>query len=265
MNHPLRFLLPVSCLLLLLAACAPQPFTVTREPATLRVVAADSCGPPAEEMAAAYEESHPWVTVDVTVFNASMAEQTLRAGEADLALLSWMGESADSEKDLWSRTFAHDGIAIIAHPATPFAETGLAHLQEIFRGRVQEWEGMVLTVVSREEGSGTRAAFESMVLGNYDTTLTAVVMSSNEAVVEHVARIPGAIGYVSTLWTTESDVDGVRVLPVEGVSPTPTTISDGSYPLSRSLYLATVAEPTGEGREFAQWVLGPEGQAIVEQ
>jgi phosphate transport system substrate-binding protein len=60
-------------------------------------------------------------------------------------------------------------------------------------------------------------------------------MSSNEAVVEHVARIPGAIGYVSTLWTTESDVDGVRVLPVEGVSPTPTTISDGSYPLSRSL------------------------------
>jgi phosphate transport system substrate-binding protein len=249
-----------TCILLLLTACAPQPLTVTREPATLRLVAADSCGPLAEELAASFEESRPWVTVEIELFNTSMAEQMLRAGEADVALLSWLEESAN-EEPLWSQPFAHDGIAIIAHPATPFAETGLAHLQEIFQGRVQEWNGVVLTVVSREEGAGTRAAFESVVLGNYDTTLTAVVMSSSEAAVGHVVRTPGAIGYISTLRMGE----GMRVLPVEGILPTPDTISDGSYPLSRPLYLATVGEPTGEGREFAQWVLGPEGQTVVGQ
>lgn len=257
-----RFLLPASCILLLLSACASQPLTVTREPVTLRLVAADSCEPLAEELAAAYEEARPWVTVQVEVFDSSVAEQTLRADGADLALLSWLQETA-GERPLWSQPLALYGVAVIIHPAVPFTETGLAHLQEIFRGRVQEWDGVVLTVVSREEGSGTRAAFESAVLGGYDVTLTAVVMPSSEAVIEYVANTPGAMGYVSTLRITESVVDRVRMLPVEGVLPTPNAISDGSYLLSRSLYLAATAEPTNETREFAQWLLGPEGQAVA--
>jgi len=242
-----------SCILYL-ASCAPQPLTVTREPVTLRLVAADSCGPLAEPLAEAYEESHPWVTVEIVgVFNSATAEQTLLADEADLALLSWMGEGAD-EEGLWAQPFARDGIAVIVHPAMPFTETGLAHLQEIFQGRVQEWGGLVLAVVSREDGSGDRAVFDNAVLGNYDVTRTAVVMSSGRAVLDYVARTPGSIGYVSTLKINDSD--GVRVLPVEGVLPAPDTIADGSYPLSRALYLATVGEPAGEAREFAQWALG---------
>lgn len=257
-----RFLLSASCFLLLLVACTPQPLTVTREPATLRLVVADSCGPLAEELVAAYEETHPWVTAHVEVFNSSVAGHTLRAGEVDIALLSWLEESGDEEA-LWSHPFARDGVAVIAHPATPLTEAGLAHLQEIFRGRVQEWGGMVLTVVSREEGSGTRAAFDSAVLGNYDVTRTAVVMPSSEVVVEHVARTPGSIGYVSTLRLGGVAADSVRVLPVEGILPTLNAVSDGSYPFSRSLYLAATSEPAGEAREFAQWVLGPQGRAVV--
>ena len=274
MSHPWRFLLPAPCFLLLLTACASQPLTVTREPVTLRLVAADSCGPLAGELAIAYEEIYPWITVEVEVFDSALAEQTLQAREADLALLSWLEKRPDRsgrrhEEPRWSQPFARDGIAVIVHPAAPFTEMGLAHLQQIFRGQVQEWSGTVLTIVSREEGSGTRAAFESAVLadkqhpGSYDTTLTAVVMPSSEAVIEYVARTPGAIGYVSTLRVQESVVDGVRVLPVEGTSLTTATLSDGSYPLSRLLYLVTIAEPVGEAREFAQWVLGPEGQSII--
>jgi phosphate transport system substrate-binding protein len=255
-----RLLLSLLASCTLLSACAPQPLAVTREPVTLRLVTADSCGPLAQALTGAYEEFRPWVTVEIKVFDTSIAEQALRAGEADVALLSWLVESS-SEEPLWSQPFGNIGIAVIAHPATPFPETGLAHLQEIFRGRVQEWNGTVLTVVSREEGSGTREAFESIVLGNLDTTLTAVVMPSNESVVDHVAHTPGAIGYVSTLWVE----DNTRVLPVEGALPTIDTISDQSYPLAYSLYLATVGGPVGEAREFTQWVLGSEGQAVVRQ
>jgi phosphate transport system substrate-binding protein len=257
-------LFPMSFLLfpLLLVGCVYQPITVTREPITLRLVAADSCGPLAEKLVIAYQEVRPWVTVDVEVFNASVAERALRAGEADLALLPWLQEAA-GERALWAYPFARDGVAIIVHPATPFGETGLAHLREMFRGRVQEWGGMVLTVVSREEGSGTREAFESAVMGGLDVALTSVRAASAEAVIEYVAGTPGAIGYVST-WRIDVSVTGrVRVLPVEGIPPSPANIADGSYPLSRSVYLATVAEPTGEAREFAQWLLGPGGQAIT--
>jgi phosphate transport system substrate-binding protein len=261
-----RPLLLASCLLLLLVACASQPVTVTREPVSLRLVSADSCGALAEQLAAAYGEAYPWVTVQVEVWNSALAQETLRAGEADgstelttsLALLSWLGETT-GEEPLWSHPFARDGIAIIVHPGLPLTEVGLAHLQEVFRGRVQEWGGVVLVAVNREQGSGTRVVFESAVMGGYDVTPTGVVMPSSQAVVEYVARTPGAIGYVSTAWVD----DRVRVLPVEGILPTPATIADESYPLSRPLYLATTAEPAGEVREFTQWVLGPEGQVII--
>lgn len=255
-----RLLLLAFCFLPLFAACAPQPLAVTREPVILRLVAADSCEPLAEALVTAYEESHPWVTIHSETYNAALAEQVLREGSADLALLSWL--DTEENEDLWARQFASDGIAVIAHPTTPFTEIGLGLLQEIYRGRVQEWEGTVLAVVSREDGSGTRAAFEAAVLQGRDTTLTSVVMVSSKATIEYVASTPGSIGYVSTLRLDPTATD-VQVLPIEGIRPTKTSIEDKSYPLTRSLQLATVGEPTGEAREFAQWVLGPEGQGVV--
>lgn len=258
MPNRTRTPLSLLCLALLLTACAPQPLAVTRTPATLRLVVADSCAPMADALAAAYEDMRPWVTVDlVGVYNSAEAEEALRAGEADVALLSWRNPAGDD--NLWSAPYARDGIAVIVHPTTPITETGIAFLQEIFRGRLQEWQGIILVVVSREQGSGARAAFDSAVLGERRVTPTAVVVSSSEAMVAYVAGTPGAIGYVSTLRLDE----GVRVLPVEGVLPTADAIADGRYPLSRPLYLATVGEPTGEAREFAQWTLGPKGQAVI--
>jgi phosphate transport system substrate-binding protein len=245
----------------LLVSCAPQPLVVTRQPATVRLVAADSCEPLAEALVAKYEESHPWVTVPVEVYNNTLAGQILQAGDADAALLSWL----EDENELWSRPFAEDSIAVIAHPATPLTEVSLSFLQEIYRGRVQEWEGMVLAVVSREDGSGTRAAFDGAILQGRDITLTAVVMVSNEAVIEYVAQTPGGIGYVSTLRLDDPTVSGVQVLSVEGIMPTQANIEDDGYPLTRPLHLTTVGEPTGEAREFAQWVLGPGGQAVVDK
>ena len=267
-----NYLLPATCFLLLticiLVACGPQPLVVTREPVTLRLVAADTCGPLAETLAAVYEETYPWVTVEIDVFNAATAEQVLRSGEADLGLLSWLQNKPGIEP-IWSQPFTRDGIAIIAHSDLPFAETGLIHLQDIYRGHVQEWHGKILTIVSREHGSGTRTAFERIVLGGsggaWAVTQTAVVMPSNEAVIAYVTHTPGALGYISTLHLTEALAEQVIVLSVEGVSPTPEAITEGLYPLSRWLYLASVAEPTGEARQFAQWVLGPQGQGIVWQ
>jgi ABC-type phosphate transport system substrate-binding protein len=258
------YLLLTICIICILTACDSQPPVVTREPAALRLVAADDCGPLTKTFAAAYEEAHPWVTVEVDIFNTAMAEQVLRAGEADMGLLSWLQNKPGADP-IWSQPFTRDGIAVIAHPDTPFSETGLIHLQEIYRGHVQEWNGRILTIVSRENGAGARTAFEQVVLGDHYVAQTAVVMPSNEAVIAYVTHTPGALGYVSTLHLTETAAEHVMILPVEGVLPTPETISEGLYPLSRWLYLASVDEPSGEAREFAQWVLGVQGQTAISQ
>ncbi|HHN93468.1 MAG TPA: hypothetical protein ENK17_01745 [Anaerolineae bacterium] len=262
--RPRSFLL-LLLVLAILAGCRPQPVTVTREPVALRVVAADSCGPLADALAASYAETRPWVTVTTAVCDTTVAEEALEEGEADVALLSWIDQSArrPDSPPLWVQPFALDGVVVVVHRDSSLTEVGLAQLQEIFRGRMQEWDGMVLAVVSREEGSGVRAAFESVVLGYHPVTPNSVVASSNGALAEYVAHTPATIGYLSALWLDRAAVDGVRVLPVEGVWPTAAAFADGTYPIVHPLYLATVAEPTGESRAFAQWVLGPEGQAVL--
>lgn len=255
-----RALLLVCLLVLSSSACGPQPLSVTREPASLHVVGADSCATLVRDAAAAYEEDHPWVTVTHQVLNNALAAEALREGEADLALLSWGPVGAEKET-LWMEPFARDGVAVIVHPASSFSEIDIAQLREIFRGHLQAYQGDVLTVVSREEGSGTRAAFESIVLDGEDTTLNAVVMPSSEAMVDYVASTPEAIGYASTRCLD----DRVRALPVEGVLPTTQTVADGSYPLWRELHLASSGDPTGEARQFAQWLLGGGSPADLAQ
>ncbi|MBS3785019.1 MAG: substrate-binding domain-containing protein [Anaerolineae bacterium] len=253
----LPLLLAVFVLLLSAPACAPQPLRVTREPATLHLVAADSCAALVRNAASAYEADHPWVTATSQVLNNALAAEALQNDEADLGLLSW-GSVGGEAQPLWKEPFARDGVAVIVHPASSLTEISLAQLRGIFLGRVQEQNGVVLTVVSREDGSGTRAALENIVLDDQDTTLNAVVVPSSEAMVDYVGATPSAVGYVSTRYLD----DRVRALPVEGVTPTETAIANGSYPIWRQLYLASSGDPTGEARQFAQWLL--RGGGLVE-
>lgn len=246
-----RLWLGASLCVLLVAACSAQPLQVTREATTLRLTAADSCMTLLQDASAAYEASHPWVTVTSEVLNNALAVEAVQEGEANLALLSWGSVGEEREQTLWVEPFARDGVAVIVSPASPILEISLAELREIFLGRLQERQGVVLTIVSREDGSGARAAFESMVLQGEDTSLNALVMPSSEAVIDYVANTPSAIGYVSTQCLD----DRVRAVPVEGVAPTEETIANGSYPLWRELYMVSRGEPTGEARQFAQWLL----------
>jgi len=245
------------------AGCASEGLVLTREPIAIRLTAADSVGPLAEELAAAYEEAYPWVSVDVAVFNSARAEATLRDGGSDIALLSWLDEGAGAPP-LWSTPWTRDGIAVILHPSTPLPGSSLGHLQEIFRGRLQEWDGVVFAVASREAGSGTRSAFEAMVMDYHSVTLNAAVAPSSSAVIEWVASTPGALGYVSSLSIGMRDLGAVRMLAVDDIALESTSLADGSYVLWRQLYLATLNEPTGDVRAFAQWLLGPEGQTVTQ-
>ncbi len=237
--------------LILGAACAAQPVAVTQEPVALQLVTADSCEPVAASVAEAYAALRPWVTVHYDVYNTGLAEEVLREGDADIALLTWLSDSAGADGSLWAERLGRDGVAVIVHPESPIVEIGLAQLREIFAGRLQDWGGVAVTVVSREDGSGTRAAFDNVVLEGASPTLNAVVMPSSEAVVEYVGRTPGAIGYVAVEHLNGS----VRVLPIEGVLPTREAIDAGQYPLWRQLFLVSSGEPAGEAREFAQWLL----------
>jgi phosphate transport system substrate-binding protein len=244
-----------TALLVALTSCASPPAVVTHQPVNLRVVATDACGPTLEAIGEAYQQAYPWVSVQVVTFNAAVAEARLRSGAADVAVLSWIREPIPP---LWSAPVATDAVAIVVHPRLPIRDIELSVLQEIFRGRIGEWEdGTPVRIVSREAGAGTRTVFEVRVMAGHDVALTAVVMPGDQEVIRYVARTPGAIGYISMSWIAPD----VQVLSLAGVAPTPETLAN--YPLAYPLRIATLSEPAGAAREFVQWMLTPEAQRLV--
>lgn len=124
-----------------------------------------------------------------------------------------------------------------------------------------------ITVISREDGSGTRGAFVELLEvtdedGNDMTTTSAEISNSTEVVIQSVAGNTGAIGYIS-LGSLDDTVKGVKI---DGVEPTAENIENGTYTVSRPFNVATKGELTNEAaQDFMNYIMSTEGQAIVEE
>jgi phosphate transport system substrate-binding protein len=267
-------------LLLALVACG-EPLA-TPEPVFLEAAGSREAAPLVAELAQAFEEKSPLVTIDVEGLGTAYGLQALRSGEADVAFASWLppqsggtGGAGQLLEPGWQATaIARDGLAIVVHPENPLDGLGLLQLQDLFSGRVYEWTTVgaepdanatsalgEVRPVSREEDSGARAAFEALVLGDQRITPRAVLCLSPEAVVEYVATTPNAIGYVSMGYVRPD----VKVLKIEGLLPTPDTTTRGVYPLSREFWLVIAEPASGAVGDFVDFALSPAGQQIVVQ
>ena len=124
-----------------------------------------------------------------------------------------------------------------------------------------------ITVISREDGSGTRSAFVELIgvvddEDNDMTTTSAEISNSTEVVIQSVAGNTGAIGYIS-LGSLDDTVKGVKI---DGVEPTAENIENGSYTVSRPFNVATKGELTNEAaQDFMNYIMSAEGQAVVEE
>lgn len=124
-----------------------------------------------------------------------------------------------------------------------------------------------ISVITREDGSGTRSAFieltgvqEEKDGTKTDNTLsTAIVQSSTQAVLTGVAGDPTAIGYISL----GSLNDTVKAAKIDGVEPTSETVKDGSYKISRPFNIATKDNLSEAAQNFIDYILSKEGQEIV--
>ena len=122
-----------------------------------------------------------------------------------------------------------------------------------------------ITVVSREAGSGTRGAFVELTGveedDNDNTTSSAAIQNSTNAVMTTVAGDPNAIGYISL----GSLNDTVRAIPVDGVEPSTETVTDQSYKIARPFNVVLGEEENPLVTDFMAYILSDDGQAIVEE
>jgi len=220
--------------------------------------------PVLQDLATAYESAHPHVTVLVSGGGSEGGRQALEAGTADLAASSWEGQSELEEGDRRIVSIARDGLSVIVNAANPVEGLTILQLRALYRGEILDWRALggqdaEPIIVSREDGSGDRAAFEGMVMGGERVTLNAVVLPTAQTVAEYVARHPNAVGYVSMAQRN----DATRVVAIEGALPSPDEVRSGAYHLSRLLSLHLPQRATPSTQNFVNFVLSPAGQAVV--
>ncbi len=220
-----------------------------------------------DKLAKPFTEKNPGITIKTAGGGSSVAITSAAEGAVEIGMPARPLSSAEARLYPNAKlfTFAKDGIAVVAHPSNPVKGLTSAQVRDIFSGKVTDWGPIggkgAITVVIRERGSGTRVAFEEALLGKEKITGKAKIGGSTGEVRRMIAADPSAIGYVVI-----GSVDAsLKALTLDDKIPTIDNVKAGTYMLTASFYLLTDGDPKGETKTFIDFVLSPEGQAIVEK
>jgi phosphate transport system substrate-binding protein len=255
---------PILIFLLLLCTVGLPSCRGGRSQNDVIVAGSTSIQPFADKWAEVFMEKRPNLGVSVQGGGSSAGIQACKSGACQIGMSS--RELKADEKDLHEIVIARDGLAIIVHPSNPVRGATLFQVKQIFSGDLTNWKYLggpdkEITVVTREEGSGTRGAFQELVMGKTRIFRGAITEDSNGTVREIIANDPHSIGFISLGLVN----DQVRALALDGVEGSEASIRAGRYKLVRPFLFLTRGEPTGAAKTFIDFVLSDEGQALVKK
>ena len=281
-----RLLLTLILLILPIAGCE-QASIVTPQPTTIVIAGSTAMQPLLTALTETFIEEHPNVLFDIRGGGSHHGEERLLRGEIDIAASTLLpaqnSEEPDDRPVATYTPIGFDGLAVIVNQRNAIDELSIPQLRDLFGGRLLTWSTLLsedvdnerdegdeqeVVLVSREDGSGSRALFEEVVMGTDAVALTAVVMPSSADVIEFVSTHPNAVGYVSRAYLADNGVNGsngVLAVAVEGVVPQHEDFIDQGYLLTHPLFLLTDGQPGGLSRTFIDFVLSPAGQEVVDQ
>lgn len=230
--------------------------------------------PIAQEVAEAYMKDHPETKISISGGGSGNGMKAIVDGTTDVGMASRFIKDKEVKMAVENGTYpvpfgiAYDCIIPVVHPSNPLKAITLAQLKDIYEGKTKNWkelggEDKKIVVISRDTSSGTYEVWEEKVLGKGGRVFPgALLQASNGAVATGVAKNPNAIGYIGIGYLN----DEVKPLPVDGVEGTKETTLNGTFPISRVLYMFTRGWPTGETAKFMNYMLHPEkGQKFVEK
>lgn len=251
----------------LLVACGKntgKTGTMHENVATISISGSTSVGPLVEKVADKYVERKP-VNIEINQIGSSAGIMNALNGVSEIGMSS-RDLVKEEKKQLKETVIAYDGIVVVTHPNNHVENLTLEQVKQIFTGKITNWKevggkDMEIVAVSREEGSGSRDAFQEIVgYSSGELVKNAIIASGNGNIKTTVANNQHAIGFISFEYMDQM----IYPVRINGVEPTVENVLQQKYPLARPLLFVYKEENmTNNGRKLIDFILSPEGQKIV--
>jgi len=240
-----------------LAACSSQTQDTSSSgggnaSGTITVAGSTALLPLVKDASAAYQDAHKDVKISVSGGGSAtgitqVAAKAIDIGDSDILAV---GQSA-----LVDHRVAVVGFAIVTNPSAGVKSLSRKQIQDVFAGKVANWKDVggadqKVVPVNRPRSSGTRAVFIKTIMGTAVIAESGLVQDATGTVMSAIKQTPGAVSYVALSAIT----DGVTIVAVDGVAPTPETIASGKYPIWSYEHMYTYGEPKGDVAGFIDFV-----------
>ena len=225
------------------------------------------------QLAEHFKAEHAGTTFDIAAEGSTTGIAAIIDGTAEIGMASRraksseVGAAAAKGRNMKPTIVAYDGIAVIVNAANPVKSLTRKQVEQIFTGDVADWNavggsGGKISIYTRNTSSGTYSEFKELAMKKRDYAKTSQKMAGNEQIAAEVGKNPSGVGYVGMAYVKAS---GIKVVSIDGATPSVKSVQDHSYPYWRPTFYYTNGEPTGLAKQFLDYTTGSAGQKIVAQ
>ncbi len=229
--------------------------------------------PIAQKIAEAYMKENRDVKITLSGSGSGDGIKAIIDGTTDIANSSRFIKDTEVklavEKGVYPVPFsvAYDCIIPVVHSSNSISDLSLDQLKAIYKGEITNWKQVggpdrEIVVVSRDTSSGTYEVWEEKVMKKERVYSGALLQASSGAVVQNVSKNKNAIGYIGLGYLNKN----LKAVSVNKIAGSEKTTLDGTFPISRPLYMFTNKWPADEVAKFIIFTLHPKkGQALVKK
>src|SRR6266403_739332 len=225
------------------------------------------------QLAEQFKAQHPGTTFDIAAEGSTTGIAAIIDGTAQIGMSSRraksseVGQAAAKGINMKPTVVAYDGIAVIVNAGNPVKSLTKKQVEQIFTGEVTDWSavggsGGKISIYTRNTSSGTYSDFKELAMKKRDYAPGSQKMAGNEQIAAEVGKNPNGVGYVGMAYTKAS---GIKVVPIDGATPSKESVLGKSYPYARPTFFYTNGEPTGLAKQFLDFTISAAGQKIVAQ
>lgn len=255
-------------ILTVLTACSNNNKDTTESSgnnATVSISGSTSVGPLAEKLAAKYTEKAN-TNIEINQIGSSAGITNAISGVSEIGMSSRDLKEEEVASGLNEVIIAYDGIVVVTHPSNKVKDLTMEQVKQIFTGEVTNWselggDDLEIVVVSREDGSGSRDAFQEIVeYSSGELIRNSIIASGNGNIKTTVANNKHAVGFISFEYIDEN----ISTIDINGVEATAENVLQKKYSLSRPfLFVYKEGQLTEAGQQFIDFILSEEGQLIA--